>query len=110
MCRPDLRRVGHPSPGSLFLSSCKPRVNRPTIRPPRFPRPRVSALTMPSREQSSARPDEATEYSYRRALNLRELLPAIGIAVGAGLFAFYITRLLMQRTPLRVERLRRRPR
>jgi hypothetical protein len=32
------------------------------------------------------------------------LLPALGIAVGAGLFAFYITRLLLQRTPLKVER------
>ena len=45
-----------------------------------------------------------TEYSYRRSLSLRELLPAVGVAVGAGLFAFYVTRLLLQRTPLKVER------
>jgi len=35
---------------------------------------------------------------------LLELLPAIGIGVGAGFFAFYVTKLLLQRTPLRVER------
>jgi hypothetical protein len=31
------------------------------------------------------------------------LLPAIGVAIGAGFFAFYITRLLLERTPLDVE-------
>ena len=30
----------------------------------------------------------------------RELLPALGIAVGAGLFAFYVARILLERTPL----------
>lgn len=49
-------------------------------------------------------------YSYRRPLSLRELVPAVGIAVGAGFFAFYITRLLLERTPLEVEPLPRRPR
>ena len=44
------------------------------------------------------------EYSYRRPLRLRELLPAIGIGIGAGLFAFYVTRLMLQRTPLRIAR------
>ena len=49
--------------------------------------------------------DEAySQYSYRRPLGLRELLPALGVGIGAGLFAFYITRLLLQRTPLRIER------
>lgn len=66
---------------------------------------------MPTSEQSSPRrPNAGTEYSYRRQLSLRELVPAVGIAIGAGLFAFYITRLLMQRTPLTVERQPRRPR
>jgi hypothetical protein len=53
------------------------------------------------------RRDVGAEYSYRRPLGVRELLPAIGIAVGAGLFAFYVTRLLLQRTPLKVDRARR---
>ena len=42
----------------------------------------------------------ATDYYYRRPLTLREHLPAIGVAVGAGLAAFYVARLLIQRTPL----------
>lgn len=49
-----------------------------------------------------------SEYSYRRDLSLRELLPAVGVGVGvglgAGLAAFYVARLLLQRTPLRVDR------
>lgn len=44
------------------------------------------------------------EYSYRRPLSLRELVPAVGIGIGAGLFAFYITRLLLQRTPITLDR------
>jgi hypothetical protein len=44
-----------------------------------------------------------TEYTYRRALGVRELLPAIGVGVGAGLVAFYLARLFLQRTPLRPE-------
>ena len=42
----------------------------------------------------------ATDYQYRRQLTLRDQLPAIGVAVGAGLAAFYVARLLIQRTPL----------
>jgi len=60
---------------------------------------------MPSPDQTSPRrQDVDAEYYYRRKLGLRELLPAIGAAVGAGVFAFYVTRLLLQRTPLKVER------
>lgn len=63
---------------------------------------------MPKSEPtSSPRRDRSVEYYYRRPLGLSELVPAIGLAIGAGLFAFYITRLMMQRTPLRVERGRR---
>lgn len=40
----------------------------------------------------------ATDYYYRRRLTLREHLPAIGVAVGAGLAAFYVARLFVQRT------------
>ena len=42
----------------------------------------------------------ATDYYYRRRLTLREQLPAIGVAVGAALAAFYVARLFGQRTPL----------
>lgn len=45
-----------------------------------------------------------SEYSYRRALSLRELLPAVGVGVGVGLAAFYVARVLLERTPLRVDR------
>jgi len=46
-----------------------------------------------------------SNYYYRRRLGALELLPAIGIGVGAGLAAFYLTRLLLERTPLeRVDR------
>ena len=43
------------------------------------------------------------EYFYRRSLSARELLPAIGIGVAAALFAFYVARIVIQRTPLAPE-------
>jgi hypothetical protein len=46
----------------------------------------------------------ADEYYYRRPLTPRELLPALGVGLGVGLAAFYIARLLLERTPLRPER------
>ncbi len=46
----------------------------------------------------------ADEYYYRRPLTPRELVPALGVGVGVGLVAFYIVRLLLERTPLRPER------
>jgi hypothetical protein len=64
----------------------------------------VPSSESPPRPPRSRHRDAYAEYYYRRPLGIRELLPAIGVAVGAGLFAFYITRLLLQRTPLRVER------
>ena len=42
----------------------------------------------------------ATDYIYRRQLTLGDQLPAIGIAIGAGIAAFYVARILIQRTPL----------
>jgi hypothetical protein len=60
---------------------------------------------MPQSEQSpSLRREAPAAYYYRRKLGVRELLPAIGIAIGAGMFAYYVTRLLLQRTPLMVDR------
>jgi hypothetical protein len=46
--------------------------------------------------------DEAAgaEYSYRRKLSAGELLPAIGAGVVAGVLAFYVARVFLQRTPL----------
>lgn len=45
-----------------------------------------------------------TEYVYRRRLTGRELLPAVGVGVLAGLAAFYVARIVLQRTTLRPER------
>ena len=43
------------------------------------------------------------EYFYRRSLRARELLPAIGIGVAAAVIAFYVARIVTQRTPLAPE-------
>ncbi|MDB4899587.1 MAG: hypothetical protein JWN53_1395 [Gemmatimonadetes bacterium] len=39
-------------------------------------------------------------YVYRRPLAGRELLPAIGAGVAAGLLTYYVARLFLERTPL----------
>ena len=39
-------------------------------------------------------------YVYRRSLDARELIPAIGAGIVTGLAAFYVVRLILQRTPL----------
>lgn len=41
-----------------------------------------------------------SEYVYRRTLQPTELLPALGVGLGVGALAFYITYLFLQRTPL----------
>jgi hypothetical protein len=46
----------------------------------------------------------AVTYYYRRPLAARELLPAVAVGVGVGVAAFYVARLLLQRTPLERER------
>jgi hypothetical protein len=40
------------------------------------------------------------DYYYRRHLGATDLLPAIGIGIGAGVAVFYLVQLLIQRTPL----------
>jgi len=54
--------------------------------------------------QSDPRHAEALDvdpkYYYRRSLSVRELLPAVGAAVGAALVTFYVVRLFIERTPL----------
>lgn len=59
---------------------------------------------MPKPDPLSRPPRAAVEYTYRRPLSLSELVPAVAIGIGAGFFAFYVTRLLLQRTPLTVDR------
>ncbi|HXT14487.1 MAG TPA: hypothetical protein VN706_02575 [Gemmatimonadaceae bacterium] len=49
--------------------------------------------------QTSAAPT----YFYRRALDARDLLPAIGVGVAMGLAAFYLTKLYLERAPLTPE-------
>lgn len=39
-------------------------------------------------------------YVYRRRLSERELLPALGVGLLAGLAGFYVARLFLERTPL----------
>ncbi|MDQ6886456.1 MAG: hypothetical protein M3068_04090 [Gemmatimonadota bacterium] len=53
---------------------------------------------MPTAPRRPLAPGSA--YVYRRPLVFRELLPAIAAGAGAGLFAFYIARLFLERTPL----------
>lgn len=58
--------------------------------------------------QSDPRHAEALDvdqrYHYRRSLSVRELLPAVGAAVGAAVVTFYVVRLFIERTPLRIVR------
>jgi hypothetical protein len=46
-------------------------------------------------------------YVYRRSLDARELIPAIGAGIVTGVAAFYVARLFLQRTPLLPEERRR---
>ena len=39
-------------------------------------------------------------YIYRRQLEPRELIPAIGAGIVTGLAAFYVAKLFLERTPL----------
>lgn len=39
-------------------------------------------------------------YVYRRGLDARELIPAIGAGIVTGLAAFYVAKLFLERTPL----------
>ena len=39
-------------------------------------------------------------YVYRRKLDARELIPAIGAGIVTGFAAFYVARLFLERTPL----------
>lgn len=51
-------------------------------------------------DQQRGRARAAPDYYYRRALAGRDLVPALGAAVAAGIATFYVVRVLTQRTPL----------
>jgi len=56
---------------------------------------------MPDRKKSTERQSTRLDgYVYRRALDARELIPAIGAGIVTGLAAFYVARLFLERTPL----------
>ena len=57
-------------------------------------------MSRPPRARSPRPTARLEGYVYRRPLTGSELLPAIGGGVAAGLAAFYVTRLFLQRTPL----------
>ena len=57
-------------------------------------------MSRPSKARSPRPTARLEGYVYRRPLTGSELLPAIGVGVAAGLAAFYVTRLFLQRTPL----------
>ena len=59
----------------------------------------MPAKTDPRNETDSA----GSPFYSRRSLSAGELLPAIGIGVAAGLVAFYLAQVVMQRTPLAPE-------
>ena len=53
-----------------------------------------------SKEVSQRQTTRLDGYVYRRPLEARELIPAIGAGIVTGLAAFYVARLLLERTPL----------
>ena len=44
--------------------------------------------------------DVDPKYYYRRSLSVRELLPAIGAALGAAFVTYYVVKLFIERTPI----------
>lgn len=42
----------------------------------------------------------SAEYTYRRKLRATEIMPAVAAGVGVGFVAFYLARLMLQKTPL----------
>lgn len=61
----------------------------------------MSALSDPRQVVNTAADEK---YYFRRSLTVRELAPAIGAGVALGVATFYLAKLFLERTPLRVER------
>ena len=56
---------------------------------------------MPAKSDPRAEGERAgSQFYYRRTLNGRDLLPAIGVGVAAGILAFYVARIYLEQTPL----------
>jgi len=53
-----------------------------------------------SKEVSQRQTTRLDGYVYRRPLEVRDLIPAIGAGIVTGLAAFYVARLFLERTPL----------
>lgn len=53
---------------------------------------------MPANSEPLHEASDSHSYDYRRKLTARELLPAVAVAVGAGVVAFYVATRFMQRT------------
>ena len=53
-----------------------------------------------SNEVSQRQSTRLDGYVYRRPLDARDLIPAIGAGIVTGLAAFYVARLFLERTPL----------
>ena len=56
--------------------------------------------TVPMKPDSGSRLVPPSVYYFRRELEARETLTAAGLALGAGLAAFYLARMMLQRTPI----------
>lgn len=59
-------------------------------------------MSAPRNPRRSVEAGVGAEYYYRRRLTVRELLPAVGIGIGAAAVAFYVAKVLFERTPLSV--------
>jgi hypothetical protein len=56
--------------------------------------------TADARSRTPQHTERLQGYVYRRPLSGPDLLPALGVGIAAGLAAFYVTRLFLERTPL----------
>jgi hypothetical protein len=52
------------------------------------------------KDRSPSQTTRLDDYVYRRRLQTRELIPAIGAGIVTGLAAFYVAKLFLERTPL----------
>lgn len=55
---------------------------------------------MPANREPLHEASDRHSYYYRRELTRKELVPALAIAIGVGIGAFYVAVRLAQRTPL----------
>lgn len=65
-----------------------------------YPTPPSSVKHIMPAKTDPREPSTPARYYYRRALSVRELLPAIGVGLAMGVMAFYVTQAFLQRTPL----------